>query len=129
MGYSYEWKREESASFIENGKVIRCKSENRAPTVAVSKELRILDDPSKASGDRLQTPGARSPGDQSREVHQSDAPSQENPGQAPGDRLHFPGVEGSGDQSHKVPERLQPFKEGLSGEPPPAHTMSRWYNL
>ena len=31
------------------------------PFVAVSKETRILDDPSKASGDRLQTPGARLP--------------------------------------------------------------------
>ena len=57
------------------------------PIVAGPEELRKPDDPSKASGDRLQIPGASTSGDWSREVLQYDVPSQENPGQASGDRL------------------------------------------
>ena len=83
------------------------------PSAAGSQESRMPDNPSKASRDRLQNPGARS-----RTVLQSDVPSQENPGQASGDRLHFPGVHAPGDWSHKVPEWLKLFEEGLSGEPP-----------
>ena len=89
---------------------------------------RFTDDPSKASGDRWQIPGASTLKDWSRMVPQSDVPSQENPGQASGDRLQFSGVQAPGERSHKVPEWLQPFKEGLSGEPP-THTMSGWNNL
>ena len=79
MGYPCELKRE-SPSLIRGGKLIRCKSENHVPIVAVSKGLRIPDDPSKALGDRLQIPGVRSSGDQSRQVLQSDVPCQEKPG-------------------------------------------------
>ena len=94
-------KKGESRSLTKSGKVIRCKSENHVPIVAVSKETRILDDPSKASADRLQTPGARLPGDRSRKAIQCPEPGK--PGQASGDRLQsnedddtinmlFPGV-------------------------------------
>ena len=110
MGYSYEWKRERVSVLIRDGQVIRCKSEKHVPIGAVSKEPRIPDGPSKASGDRLQIPGARSSGDRSRKVLQSDVPGWENPGQASSDRLHFPGVQAPRDGSHKVPGRLQLFQ-------------------
>ena len=58
MGYSCEWSKGEPPSSIEDGTVIRCKSQNHVPIVAVSEEPRFPDDPSKASGDRLQMPGA-----------------------------------------------------------------------
>ena len=61
------------------------------PVVAVSKEPRFPDDPRGRRATALQIPGARSSGDRSRKVLQSDVPSQENSGQALGDRLHFPG--------------------------------------
>ena len=86
------------------------------PVVAVSREPRVADDSSKASGDRFQIQGAKSSWDWSREVLHSDLPSQESLGQASDDRLQFPGVEAPGDRSHEVPGWLQPFKEGLSGE-------------
>ena len=35
----------------------------------------------------------------------------------------LPGVQTSGEGSHKVSERLQPFKEGFSGEPPDSHNV------
>ena len=50
---------------IKAGKVIRCESENHVPIVTVSKDPRTPDDPSKASGNRLQIPGVRAPGDRS----------------------------------------------------------------
>ena len=59
MGHSYEWKRRESPSLIENGSVINWKSENHVPIVVVSKDVRISDDPSSSLGDRLQIPGAK----------------------------------------------------------------------
>ena len=77
---------------IEDGQVTRCKSENHVPIVAVSKEPRVPNDPSQASGDRLQIPNASESGDGSHQVLQSDVPGQENTGQASGDRLHFPRV-------------------------------------
>ena len=40
-----------------------------------------------------------------------------------GDRVHFPRVQALGNRSHKVPKWLQPFKEGLSGEPPDTHNV------
>ena len=79
MSYSYEWKGE-SPSLVRDGKMVRCKSENHVPIVAVSKEPRKHDDPSKSSGDRLQISGARLSGDRSPIVLQSDLPSKENPG-------------------------------------------------
>ena len=98
---------------------MRCKSENRVLIVAGSKELRITDVSAKASGDRLQIPSARAPGDGSREVPQSDGPSQENPSQASGDRLHFLEGQARGDLSVAQGFKwLQPFEEGLSGERP-----------
>ena len=66
----------ESPPSIKYRQVTRCKSENPVPIVAVSKEPRTPDDPSKASGDRL-LPGASTSGDQPRKVLQSDVPSQE----------------------------------------------------
>ena len=59
MGFSCQWKKGESPSSTQAGAVTRCMSENQVPIVAVSEELRLPDDPSKASGDRLQIPGAR----------------------------------------------------------------------
>ena len=47
----------------------------------------------------------------SKESRVSDVSSQKNRGQA------------SGDLSLKVPGRIQPFKEGLSGEPPDSHNV------
>ena len=103
-----------SPSSIKDGKVIRCKSENHVPLVAVSEELRIPDVLSKAAGDRLHIAGASGPGDWSRKVLQSDVPSQEN-------RTHISCVQAPGDPPHKVPEWLQPLKECPSGDPPDPH--------
>ena len=91
--------------------------------LAVSQELTMLDDPAKATGDRLQIPGAESSGDWSQKVHQSDVPSHENPGQASADRMHMPGVQAAGDRSQKVPQLLQYFKEGFSGKPSGSHDV------
>ena len=82
---------EESPSLIKDGTMIRCKSVNHLPIVAIAIEPRKPDDPLKASEDRLQTPGARSSEDGSYKVPQTDDIGEENPGQASGDRLHFPG--------------------------------------
>ena len=122
LSNSYEWKRQESPSLNEDGKVIWYKSENHVPIGAVpTKGPRTPDNP---SCDRLQIPGASTPGDQPRKVLQPDVPHQQNPGQASGDRLHFPGVEAPpGDRSHKVPDWRQPVKEGLSGEPSDSHNV------
>ena len=49
----------ELPSSVKDGTVIRCKSENHVPLVAVSQEPRIFDLATKASGDRLQIPGVR----------------------------------------------------------------------
>ena len=61
MDCSYEWNEGESPSLIEDGKVIRCKSENHMPTVAVQRTSYTYDH-SKGSCDRLQIPGAISAG-------------------------------------------------------------------
>ena len=91
MDSPYWWKKTESPSLIEDGKLIRCKSGKHVPIVAGSKEPRKPDDPSKGSRDRP------------RKILQSVVKSQENPGQATGYRLHLPGVYAPGDRSHKVP--------------------------
>ena len=62
----------------------RYKSENHVPIVAVCNERRIPDNFAKASGDRWQIPCARSSGNGSRKVPQSDVKDQENPRQASG---------------------------------------------
>ena len=122
MSYPCEWKRE-SPLLINYGQIIRCKSENHLSVVALSEEPRTPDVPSKASGDRLRIPGARSPGDQSRKTVQSDVPSQENPGQASGGPLQITGVQAPGDRAHQVPEWLQSFKEAFCGEAPDSHSV------
>ena len=53
IGYSFEWNKEESPSLNKHGQILRCKPENHVPILAVSKEPRVPDDPSKASGDRF----------------------------------------------------------------------------
>ena len=68
MGYSYAWKRRVSPFLMKDGKVIRCKSENRVSIVACCQETRKPDDTSTTSGDRLQIPGARSSGGLAREA-------------------------------------------------------------
>ena len=90
--------------------------------MTVSNERRIPDDPSMASGDRLQMVPDHQ--ETCREKFFNPM-SQVRKTQARhrGDRLRFPGVQAPGHQSHKVPERLQPFKEGLSGEPPDSHSV------
>ena len=72
------------------------KSENHVPIVEVSKGARVPDFPVKASGDRLQRPGARAARADGEKVPQSDVPRQENPGQASGDRLHSSKCPGTG---------------------------------
>ena len=52
----------ESPSLIRDGEVIRCKSENHVPSAAISKEPRLPDVFSQASGDRLEIPGASASG-------------------------------------------------------------------
>ena len=99
----------ESPSLIFSKEVIRFKSENQVPIVASPREPRIPHDPSKASGDRLQNPSATASGDRSREVLLSEVPKPE--------KLRA-GVPAPGERSKKVPERLQPFTDGLHGEPP-----------
>ena len=88
-----------------------------------SDESRVPDDPSKASGERLQIPGARPSGGRSRKVLQSGVPSQENSGQPSGDRLRFPAVQAAGHWSCKVPDWIQFYKEGHSDEPPDSHNV------
>ena len=122
--YSFEKKNGESPSLNKdvNKKI---KSEKHVPIVAVSKELRIPDDDSKASWDRLQIPGAKSSRDWSRKVPQFDVPSQDNPNQASCDGLHFQGVQASETGRMRcLPDWLQSFEEGLfSGEPPDSHNV------
>ena len=97
------------------------------PIVAGPEKFRIPDDPSKASGDRLQIPGASTSGDLSREVLQYDVPSQENPGQASGDRLiAFPRHRRHRETGRTRFHRGFKFsQEGLSSEPPDTQTQCR----
>ena len=92
--------------------------------LAVSQELTMLDDPAKATGDRLQIPGAESSGDWSQKVHQSDVPSHEESRPSIGRPNAFARCPGSGgDRSQKVPQLLQYFKEGFSGKPSGSHNV------
>ena len=59
MGDSCQWKKGESPSLIEDGKITKCKSENHVPIVTISKEPRIHDDPSE------ENPGVQALGDRS----------------------------------------------------------------
>ena len=68
MGYSCELSKGEFPFLMKDIKVIRCKSENHLPIMAVSKEPRVPDVPSKASGGRLHFPGVQAEGDQSHDV-------------------------------------------------------------
>ena len=108
----------ESPSLIKDGKVIMCKTENHVPVVEVPKEIRIPDVLGRPdTSPRCQIIN------RSREVLQSDVPSQENPGQASGDRLHFRFVQALGDRPDNAPERVQLSREGLSGNPPDSHNV------
>ena len=85
--------------------------------VADSEGPQKPDVPENASDDRLRIPGARSSGDPSRKVLQSDVPSPENPDQASI-------VQTMGDWSYENPEWLQLFEEDLCDELPPSHKMT-----
>ena len=56
-----EW----SPSLFQDGEVVRCKSENHVPNVAVCKEPRVPDVSSKVSADPLHFRGVQAHGDRS----------------------------------------------------------------
>ena len=91
--------------------MIWCKSQNHAQIATVSKEPRTPDDPSKASGDRLQIPAHQDAG---REKFFNPM-SQARRTQARHRPIALSQVTRHRETGHdKGPERLQPFKEGFS---------------
>ena len=71
--------KEESLLLQENmERVTRYLSENHVPIVAVSKEVRSPDVSAKASGDRLQIPGAQASGDWSEKTSLVNHPDSHN---------------------------------------------------
>ena len=56
---SFEFEKGRVSIIAERWTMIRCKSENHVPIVAVSEEPRVLHDPSPASCDRLLFPGVQ----------------------------------------------------------------------
>ena len=118
MSYSCDWKTGACSSLIKDANV--WKSAN----CGSCKELRIPDDPSKASGDRLKIPG---------EYHQEIGREKfsKTMSQAKRSQARHRAIDcvsrAPGDRSHKLPEWLQLFEEGLANSP--THTLSVWNNL
>ena len=107
--YSHEWNRREFPSLVQDGKVTRCKSENRVPIVVVSNEavFPMTVGRRRATGCKFQVPDRQETGREKL----FNPMSQARRVQAPGGR------------SHEVPERLQLFTQGLSVERPDSHKV------